>query len=456
MTDEQQNTQQDLTVGEQPQQVDTSETVTNTQPNQNTPTKNKKKWPFAVALVVALLVIGGGVYAFVLKPSPKALWNSAMTNTSTGIQEYINQPKQQMQGASVDGTITVVSPVSASGKITGYFDENNSTLTLSLGVLGQNGSVELRTLQSADKKGSDVYIKLDGGKLLSGLLAAQGSDLAPLLQQLDGKWFVLSDSTTKTLLNSQSQESQTGTITQEALQNAMKDVATVLNDYVFTTDQNKAVIWLKEPLQKEDFNGRSAQKYNAQIRKQQLLEMVSALETSLKNTQLVSQLGLTSTIRGIDTTSLRKQIEALDESKMVAEVWVDTALQYMRNIRFTQTDTTKNQTNQLDITLDYTGGNDYPISLRMTTKEKDNENTTVFGVTVRKDSPNIDVNVSMKGSENGQNTDIAVAVKLAPTADKQAITKPEGAVDIMTLLSGLLTGMPQAAGNTSPLQTLLQ
>lgn len=404
--------------------------------------KRRSKWLMPVIIIGALLVIGGGAYGYmgVYMQTPQNVWKSALRNTGDSLTAYVNTTQKSYSGGKINGTFTMTSPTTADGSVTGAFDAKNAVLSMNAGALGVRATAELRSIITDPATSPDVYIKLGGLKTISGLMGSS-SPYTSLLNQLDDTWYFVDHTLTAQAATKVGTAPESAEQLQKDIQTIATKVNVVFQDYIFTTDQNKAVIVVKESLGKEDFKGRKSQKYIAQVRKHQLKDMVVVLKDTLKETRakewVVGTSGKTFEEQA-NFEQLIKEIDALSEDKLTAEVWVDSGLKYIRNVRITAPNQKDNATSTVDFMMDYIGGESVPLTVTSTVKDTKNNGSVQLGVTLHKNSSNAEFNLVVAGSSNGQRIDATLKVAVEPTNDPVAVAKPDGAKNIMGLLGGVL------------------
>ena len=420
-----------------------------------TPTAKKKraKW-FLPAIIVGavLLLAGGGSYAYfaVYMQSPENLWKSGMKNTANGLENYVNADRPMQKGGSFNGTFKLSSPTSADGAIEGKYDDKNVTLKAEAGAAGIRANLELRAITAEGATNPDVYLKLGGLKPISSLLGGYSPEISSIVTGVDDKWFSID----RTLLDGATQEiSDTKMPTPKELEKEIRDttkkMATVLSNSLFSTDDATAVVKIKETLEKEDFKGRKAQHVKVQVQKEQLKTMIRDLRATVKDTYL-EKLFLEGYNMGADEVDanaptleeLLKELDTVNFDNAVADVWIDTGLKYVRNVRITNVDKDGATTN-VDFMLDYKGGDEFPLSITLAGKDATTEGSLSLGMTLNQKSNDARLSIGVDGTLEEQKVQFSADMLVKGSDETVNVEKPEGATNIMELLGGLMTQFEQ-------------
>ena len=411
----------------------------------------KSKW-FLPAIVGGVLVLGGGAYAYfgVYTQSATYIWKQSLKNTSRGLKDYAATPTTQKKGAKVTGSFKLSSPVGADGTMQASTDGKNSVMTLDAGLSGVRVNLELRAITNASAKNPDLYLKVDGLKSFVGLLGANAAQLGPVVDSVNGKWFSADHTLFDQAVSGVSGGLTTTSLSAEAIQNDLNDlaqkVANVLGDKLFTDDSNKAVVVIKDKLGKEDFKGRKTEHLRVQVRKQQLHDLVVALKDAVKDSkakELLTSSDKTKTFeQEINFDSLLKQIDAANYDKAVAEVWLDTGLKYVRNVRIPVMDS-KDSTKvagSVDFMLDYKGGDEIPLKITLTSKSNVSEGTVNLGITLNKKAETVKLDLAINETMDKQKIQATGQMTITGSDDTIKVDKPAGATNIMELIGSFFGG----------------
>ena len=424
---------------------------------QNTANKKRPKKILLAAVLLLLLLIGGGAYGYfgVYLQSPQQLWNSAMKNTSEGLKLFTVTPVASSKSTKIKGTIGLTSPsvmdITVDGAVSGLTSQSKESIS----IAGVKANIETRTIKAATGNTPDVYIKVDGVKGLSDFF---GPDLATTINGLSNKWYILDHNLVDQYISAFTDGADGPTPTAEELTKELTlvktKVAEVVATYLFTTNDAKAMVIMKEAKGKEDYKGRSSQRVVAQLRKQQTHDMFIALKDAIKDTKLDEWL-LAGTEQSfeemINFEDLIKSVDNFNYDNATADVWIDTDMHYIRNVRLDLEDS-KDKTKSsgtVDFTLDYKGGDDFPFLMSINSTEKDQEGKLDLGFTLKKGSNDFKITGAIDVNDNGDNSKGSMDMAITGSNDELKVEKPEGATDIMNLLGGFMNEIQQLQTNVT-------
>lgn len=411
--------------------------------------KKRAKW-FLPAIIagVVLLLAGGGSYAYlgVYMQTPENLWKTGLKNTGNGLQKYIDSQPATPKSTKLNGSFKLASPVAADGTIEGVSDEKNMKLTANAGAAGVRANMELRALTADGQTNPDIYLKVDGLTPIAALLGGEVSEIGEVVKTVENKWFMVDHSLLDQITADQTSDEKTPSNAelQKEIQDSAKKMAVVFNDYLFTTDDAKAVVALKEKLEKEDFKGRKSQHVKVQVRKDQLKAFLKELRGTVKGTYLEKQFlagyeaGATGT--GMKAPTLEELLDELDKvsfDNAVADVWIDTSLKYIRNVRITGNDKESNATTSVDFMLDYKGGDEFPLSITLSGKDKTGEGSISLGMLLNQKSSDVKFTIGVDGTFEKQKITFNADLSVKGSDEAVSVEKPAGATNIMELLGGL-------------------
>ena len=463
MTDDamlgQDKTQETSATPQQEQPTPASQATTSTPaPKTNKP----KKWLLPVVAGAAVLLLGGGAYGYfgVYTQSPSYIWKQSVKKTGEGLKAFLEQVPATPKSSKINGTFKLTTPVAADGTLTSVSDEKNMQLTTSFGAAGIRANLELRGITPSGASNPDLYVKVDGVKGLAGLAGSSASEIEPILNSVDGKWFVvdhtLLDQATASLKTSDAKIPSNEELRKDMIE-LSKSMTAVLNERVFTTDDTKAVAALKAKVAKEDFKGRASQHITVQIRKQQLKDFVVAMKDTIKDSK-VRELFAPNTNgktfeQAIDFDGMLKDLDKANYDTMVADVWLDSSLHYIRNVRIPIVDEkdAKKTTGSIDFMLDYKGGDEYPLSVTMSNKDKDAEGTITIGMTLKKASSDATLTLGLDMTSEGQKIQGSAEFKMSGSNDAVSVEKPAGATNIMNLLGSYMSELQQLSSGLGAL-----
>ncbi|MCA9328341.1 hypothetical protein KC959_01080, partial [Candidatus Saccharibacteria bacterium] len=354
----------------------------------------KPKW-FLPAILLAILLLGGGAAAYVkvFQKSPESLWKSALANTADGIQEYLDASFARQNGAlEFNGSFKLTSPVAADGSVNGQWQGQKGYVKLDVGAAGSRINAEVRALPPEGSETPDIFINVDGLDGIVGLLSPlAGSEASQQISTANGQWYVIDH----TLLDQYATKSDDKTsldISSDDVKAISDKVMTVLRAHVFTDDETKAVFEIVEKYGKEDFEGMSTYKMLVRVNKENFKSFLVDLKEAVKDTKLADLMKSGQDDKtleeALDFENLLSEIDNADFSNMQADVWVEAGGRFVRNVRLYPVKD-KKDTNYLDIGLNYSGGDVLPFVLKATIDDDGDKGTTTFGLEVNQKSADL-------------------------------------------------------------------
>ena len=437
-----------VTPQEQPSPISTTSPVaTSTGPEPVSTSKSKfskSKW-FLPAVLFGFLLLGGGAAAYltVFKKSPENAWKSALANTASGIEKYIeNSYNAEQKGFKIEGDFKVTTPIAIDGSLEGQWNDTKGALKADVGASGARINMELKTIPAEGSKTPDLYLKVNGLEGVDDLIASFGgpeqSGYSELLTSINDQWYFIDH----TLIDqyTASTESSSGIeLTEEDIKEISDRVMVVLKDRMFSTQGDKAVFTIAETMGKEDFEGTSSFKMRVQVNKENFKQFVTALKDSIKDTkaeELLKAGNPEGTLEeALDFERVLKDIEDTDFSKGYADVWVEANGGFIRNVRFYPVEG-KESSNYLDIGMNYKGGDEFPFLFKAVMDDDGQKGTITFGLDVNQ--ANGDATVSFGVNLDSGDVPIKAEGKMSikGSSDDVNVEKPENAKNIFELMSG--------------------
>src|SRR5690606_37654424 len=200
-------------------------------------------------------------------------------------------------------------------------------------------------------------------------------------------------------------------LTEEDIVEIAKTVGNVNREYLFTTDESKAVLIVKSQVGRETFEGRDTFHYKVGFDKPHLKAYLNNLKEALKNTKLKDL---------IKDENFDEMIKSVDDIKddSEADVWVDMKTKLIRTVRFTDPD---NKETYFDIGMKYTGGDEYPFYFAINDEET---GSATLEITVNTDTSAVNLNLDSSLSQGAETVKITANIDFAPSNDKLEFNKP--------------------------------
>ena len=392
----------------------------------------KKKWllPVGIAAIVVLLA-AGYVFGMYLPNRPSAVYSKGLTNTGKAVDSLVdytnNVSKMNYKSYGVDGTVKVASSSgSFDGTLKGAFDVHaNGNLTVDVDALGQKVNAEIRSVHVNGNASPDVYVKISGVKSYLDSFGASSLD------SLDGQWVAVDHTLIDTVAANYSQSKTSATTslpTSDQVHDALVKVQNVNKQYVFTTDQSKAVFKQDKYVGKETKDGRNVYHYKVSANKANMKAYGSALKSALDSSSLNDWYKKANSGKNLsssfDTSSLNST-----SANSTFDMWIDTKTKLVHAVQFADS---SDPSSTLTLAQNYTGGDEYPFEL----SSADKTTKADLKLTINK-ATNVST-VALTGNESS--TNFTLNVKVTPSNDAVQVTAPSGAQPIMNILSKLGLG----------------
>ena len=421
---------------------DTTENQDATEATKQSTKKPKITALILVAVTVMLLGAGAAAYTKFVVNSPDNIWESAMQNTQVGYSQLSElATAEPAKGGKLEGSFDLTSPVGAGGTMKGGWYENNSEFIGELDVLGVKVKAEVRTISSVGASNPDIYMRVDGLVDALPLIQSLQPGLEPIFRTINGNWYTI-DSTTLTSVLPATGSDTTAMMTPEQISDVSTKLGTVLQERLFTVDSSKAVVVVKNPVGREEFDGHDSYKYDVTVQKSQYDEFVKALKDIIKDTPLQGALEQSTSGSGSDLMDIDKLAPEIDASSSTynVEVWVDMDLRYFRNVRITAVETDGKSQGYIDFGLDYHGGDSFPFSIGIISTATEGSPDTIKAIlnaTINKADKSIDFGFDISGSVDNQKIAATGKLLYRPSNDQIQVEKPENAKSITEFLAQL-------------------
>jgi hypothetical protein len=398
-----------------------------------------------IALVVIILLVAGFAFAFYLPNTPGRVYSSSLTNTGKALDKLVDyvqtEDKASYKSASFDGTMKLKSSsVSFDSTLTGAFDKNsNGKLQLKADVEGENITANVVSVKAAGNTSPDLYFQVSGVK--NYLDSAGLNDL----DSLDGQWIsvdhTLLDTYAASLKSSLGSGSNvadaTSVPTVEQLNDAITKVQTVNKQYLFTTDDSKAVLTDQKFIAKETKNGHTQNHYKVGYDKAHLQSYVAALKTALDSSKLNDWSKKANDGKNLSEELDFKSLEASiknAKSDYTFDLWADTKTKLVSSLQFTD----PKDNSKLTIGQNYTGGTTYPLSLEVS-DSPDSNGKFNLSVDTKTHKYVLDFTTT-PGTKAKDGATVTGNFTITPSNDSVSATAPSGAKSINDVLNQLGLG----------------
>jgi hypothetical protein len=319
------------------------------------------------------------------------------------------------------------------GKISYKGDDANGDLKFDVGISGNRLEFDLKAIKGAGTN-PDLYIKAKGLKGLGALAGAP--ELDAKLASLNDTWIVIDHTFLDSLQSAAAaEENALKTPSREQIMDALKATAKVNQEYVFSTDKDKAVLKVVKNLGKETVDDHSTYRYEVALQKDNYKKYVSALKSALKSSKLHDWIKQNKYEEGFDSALASLELGANNvKDANTVDVWMDAKQRILYKVRFADP---KNKTQDYyDLGLDYKGGDSYPFFLASHSKQGDGNMTVNLGATLNSTSGKGDFKFEL--TLDGTNASTAkVNFSFAPSRQAFKVEKPANAKPLAQALSEL-------------------
>ncbi len=409
------------------------------------PRKKSNKLAIVAAVSVLLLSLAGAGFYFGYYTNSKLAYGQALNNSGKALSELTNQlieqPKVAYKGYTGSGTYKVESEsFSTDGKLSFKTDDKkNSETTFDVGVGVSRVDVAIKSFPSAGTN-PDIYIKAGG---IKGLGDLAGPELGVLTTKYEDKWIVIDH----TLLdNAQKQLTETNSgvpPTSEQIISEVNAFSNVNQQYLFSTDKDKAVTVIKEDFGMKTVDGRKVFHYEVGFNKPNLKKYFAAQEKALKASKLDEWIEKNDYSESVEKSfdELTKSVDDIKDSDSF-DMYVDVKNRIIYKFRFE--DKKNPAANYVDVGLDYKGGDELPFFV--TGKSKDGSSNTTFNVRITGNPETKAVSFKLVAENDASDkTKVTSDFTFKPSTTAITISKPEGAVQLAALFEELGFGDPFGA-----------
>lgn len=430
--------------------------------NQTSPTGRRFSKKLLIPIIAAVVLIGGAsAYYFGYYNNPSVIYSQSLEKTGKGYDkliDYADKESKQAKSYTGTGTYKISSDgTTVDGDIGYKAGSGASQLTFDVGASGVRVNVDVRTFKSDTSVTPDFYFKVGG---LKGLGTSLGQpDLEPYLDQLDNTWIVIDHTFYDSLSSGTSQSGGLTSPTHDQVIDEARAFGKVNQDYVFTTDKNKAITTVLQKYGKETVNGHKTYHYKIALQKDNVKKYILAQRDALKASKLNDWLKANKADQDIyksltDSADSAKNIKSSD----TYDIWVDTGQRIVYKIRFP--DSKDPAVNYADVGLDYKGGDSFPFFISGKSTSDSDTTTYDLGATLNTKTNKVNFNADVKAS--GQQSETFTAdFGLQSSTGNTTIDKPANAKPISQVLNdlglgGLVSGTDTSSSSSASAATQLR
>jgi hypothetical protein len=405
-------------------------------------------------LLIALLILGGGsagaYFGYFVPNKPENVWRTALINSGKGydkLSQYATS-KKNVKGMSAKGSFKFSGSVAADGTFNGLSDGKNGQLTGSVSAVGLKINYDVRAIDSAGNT-PDIYFKIDGiqglGSLVGGYVDESAKNqIAKALNGLNGQWYFVDH----TLFDQFAQSSNSSLqFNSGDVDQVLKAVGDASKQYLFTNNNEKMAIVVKQYVGKEKQDGNTVYHYKVGVNKTNLEAYNKALCNNLAKTKLFKLFGGHVGAGDVDLIQNCKDATGIDkiDDTRTADAWVDLHTKLIHKIRFTEKGNSNNYT---EIAQNYKGGDEIPFSIGVheqesvdsgiDTQSKSKPTTTTGLINMKLNTKTNTFTLNANFEDTGDTNDKGTFnLTVAPSNATAKVDKPAGAKTIIELLNDL-------------------
>ncbi len=404
------------------------------------PTGRRISKKLLIIIAAVVILFGVVVWYFGYFMNPSVIYKQSLKNTGKGYDKLVTYVDQQQQLASQGYTGTGSYKIDAGdfstdGKIALKSNSDDSELTFDVGLGVTRVNADIRTFKSSGST-PDIYVKASDIKGLGTVIGVPELDAS--LATLDDTWIVIDHTFIDNLSSMAASQEEAASIdgpTRGQILDETRAFGKVNQEYLFSTDKNKAVTQVVKKYGTETIDGHKTYHYKVALQKDNVKKYINAQRDALKATSLNDWLEKNNYDKAVyanfdDAAKSTKDIKSTD----TYDVWVDVDKRLVYKVRFSEK---KNPaSNYVDIGLNYQGKDVFPFFI--SGKSQTETGVTVFSFIATLDTKSGSTNFKLAAKATGSDPATATAnFDLKPGTSAIKISKPTDAKPLSQVLSEL-------------------
>lgn len=413
------------------------------QPYATQPKSGKKKLIVPFIILVVLLMLMGGVYAFAfyIPNRPENVWSNGVNRSGQALKALVekstaedNAEKFTKSDIALDIEATAQEQT-YNGSFVAKVDGNNTNGNLKFATSGGEEQLSLGAdLISKVAEGNqlpDSYVRLNGLKQLASL-----GILPKTYNKYDNKWIAIEAEYLETILSPEDIEQQKEQLSTADITELTNAFMTPTLDRVFSTEPDKAVFENREFVGKEDVDGKATYHYKVGVNKENFVAYCKAAAESVMSTSAYQKTPFA------QPNNLQQEKDAAmkscDESgadiktEDVFDLWIDNEQKIIYKVRFTD----KEQPDAyVDIGQNYDGGDNIEFFAHYHDGQSQTDANFTISTNLSSGSTTGKVQVENKGQ--GFPYTLTVTLTAKPYDGEVDTTTPEPNIPIQKILKEL-------------------
>jgi hypothetical protein len=389
--------------------------------------------------VGAVLILGGASAAayFGYYMNSSIIYGQALKNTGKGYEKLItyldDQAKLNYKGYVASGSYTFGGgSLATDGKLTFNSNKDDSDTTADLNLGSGRLGIDVREIKNKTAI-PDIYFKVNGLNTLTSY--TQGLGLDSQINALNNQWIVINHSLFDSL---QKGASSTSSPTHDQIIDEANAFGRVNEQYVFTTDKNKAILTVVKKYGLATVDGHKTFRYQVALDKTNVKKYITAQRDALRASKLNGWIKQNNYENDLDLIydSMQQSANNINPHNTF-DIWADVNTRVLYKVRFT--DAKNPGSSYTDVGLDYKGGSNYPFFISSYSKTGGSTMTGSLVANLNTKTHATDLKVNFKGTgTDAFNFDGSATIK--PTNNVAPINAPTGAKPITQILNDLGLG----------------
>ncbi len=411
----------------------------------------------AGSTLVTLLLTAGAVFGLYVPNTPTAVWSTSINRSGKALDTLVTtatEPKklQEYKTSELGGTLTAKLQGSTyAGDFTAKFDKTSLDGGLNFTAKNTSGpdttfSAKVLTQIPANSSYPDMYFQITG-------LKAMGLDsFYPGVGGYDGKWIVADSAYLQSIGANylSGADNNVKNITAADVSEVARASSSVTKDYLFSTDEAKAVLVKQSFVGKETVDGVKAYHYKVGVDIAHAKAYCVALSDKLLSTNAYKKISGSSTTEIADAkkTATKDCPQSIDQTLKSADsfdVWLDGKYKLIYKVRaYDKVD----KGIYTDVGQVYKGDDNLSLFVAYHDTKGKADGKFVLDTNIKTNVTTGTLTYAGTSSENPYDVKLTLAAKTSSETVK--ITKPAGALPIQQLLDKLGVSTGAAASSTAP------